>query len=186
MSDQYRRDAAPDGRDESEQERADRHFDELLQELRVAQTGVQILFAFLLTLPFTQRFGILGDGQRAAYLTTLLLAAVATVCLIAPVNHHRILFHRDRKSDFVAAASRMALAGLSSLWLAIVGAVYLVIDVVMGTPAAVAVGAGLATAFVAVWYLLPMAQHARSAGQAASLARPRKPVDEPHEIRSAN
>src|SRR3954471_14600096 len=85
-------DVAEDGRHETAAQRADRNFNELLQELRVAQTGVQILFAFLLSLPFTQRFGQLTAEERVVYLITLLATALATACLIAPVSHHRVLF----------------------------------------------------------------------------------------------
>src|SRR6185369_1993945 len=102
---------ARDGRDETAAERADRNFNDLLQELRVAQTGVQILFAFLLTLPFTQRFGKVGNLQQDVYLGTLLSTALATVCLIAPVSHHRILFGRRRKPDLVRSGGRLAGVG---------------------------------------------------------------------------
>src|SRR5437764_8860996 len=119
-------DVAADGRDETEAERADRNFSELLQELRVAQTGVQILFAFLLTLPFTQRFEKVGAGDRSVYLGTLLATALATACLIAPVSQHRILFRHRRKPELVVAANQLAQAGLAFLLIAVIGAVYLI------------------------------------------------------------
>src|SRR5213080_1326027 len=109
------------GRDETELERWDRNFNELLQELRVAQTGVQILFAFLLTLPFTQRFEKVGAEDRAVYLGTLLATALATACLIAPVSQHRILFRRHRKPEIVDTASRLAETGLAFLLVAVLG-----------------------------------------------------------------
>src|SRR5262245_39425389 len=151
VSEHSQRDAAPDGRDETAAQRADRNFSELLQELRVAQTGVQILFAFLLTLPFTQRFGALAASQRAVYLSTLATAALATVCLIAPVSHHRILFGKRRKPELVASGSRLAGIGLVFLWLSMVGSVFLVFDVVAGGPMAFVVAVLLAAVFLAIW-----------------------------------
>src|SRR3989440_12619176 len=94
-------DAKPDGRDETPTERADRNFTELLQELRVAQTGVQILFAFLLTLPFTQRFNVVTTELKWVYLATIVCAALSMACLIAPVSQHRIVFARGLKPRLV-------------------------------------------------------------------------------------
>src|SRR3954470_16354530 len=98
-------------RDETGLERWDRNFIELLQELRVAQTGVQILFAFLLTLPFTNRFGDVSDLDKVVYVITLIASAVATALLIAPVSHHRQVFREGRKPELVSTASRLAKAG---------------------------------------------------------------------------
>jgi Family of unknown function (DUF6328) len=151
-------DATADGRNETETERADRNFNELLQELRVAQTGVQILFAFLLTLPFTQRFGKVDAEQRSMYLGTLLATALATACLIAPVSHHRILFRRRRKPEIVDAANKLAQAGLAFLLLAVIGAVYLIFDVVVGSGLAGVIAGALAAWFVLVWYVQPLLQ----------------------------
>jgi hypothetical protein len=142
-------------RDETPDERFDRNWNELLQELRVAQTGVQILFAFLLTIPFNAKFDQITDAQRATYIATLLLTTFASLCLIAPVSHHRILFRRGRKKELVAISSNLAAVGLLFLWLSIVGAVFLIFEVVVGTSWAVATGATLVAAFVAVWYLVP-------------------------------
>ncbi|MEV8511021.1 DUF6328 family protein [Dactylosporangium sp. NPDC051484] len=146
--------ARPD-RHETPDQRFDRNWTELLQELRVAQTGVQILFAFLLTLPFDQRFAAVSQGQEAAYIATLLCTAVATLCLIAPVSHHRILFRRGRKKELVAISSNLAGVGLVFLWLSIVGALFLVFEVVLGLSWAVAVGSTFTVAFIGIWYLLP-------------------------------
>ena len=164
MADRERVDAAPDGRDETDNERADRNFVELLQELRVAQTGVQILFAFLLTLPFTQRFSQVTAEQKATYLATLVTTSLATACLIAPVSHHRILFRRGLKRELVRASSRLAGVGLVFLWLSMVGAVFLIFDVVLNTPIGLAVGAALAVVFLTVWYLHPLLERRRSKG----------------------
>ena len=142
-------------RDESDDERFDRNWGELLQELRVAQTGVQILFAFLLTLPFNARFEQITSLQRTTYIVTLLLTALATLCLIAPVSHHRILFRRGRKKELVDASSALAGAGLVFLWLSVVGAVFLVFEVVVATSWAIAVAGALGVAFIVVWYVFP-------------------------------
>ena len=104
--------------DESEDEKADRRYDELLQELRVAQTGVQFLFAFLLTLAFTQRFGQITEFQHRLYVGTLLATAVASALLIGPVPLHRILFRRGLKPRLVRGADLMARGGLVMLLLA--------------------------------------------------------------------
>jgi O-antigen/teichoic acid export membrane protein len=151
-------DVAPDGRDETETERADRNFNELLQELRVAQTGVQILFAFLLTLPFTQGFVKIDAEQRVVYLATLIATALATSCLIAPVSHHRILFRRRRKPELVDVASRLAIAGLAFLLIAVIGSVYLIFDVVVGVGLAGVIAGALAAWFILIWYAQPLWQ----------------------------
>jgi hypothetical protein len=143
-------------RDETPDERFDRNWGELLQELRVAQTGVQILFAFLLTLPFQARFDKIGSGERATYIVTLLLTTLASLCLIAPVSHHRILFRRGRKKELVDASSNLAGFGLAFLWLSVVGAVFLILEVLLGASWAIAVAVALAVAFISVWYLYPI------------------------------
>jgi hypothetical protein len=143
-------------RDETPDERFDRNWNELLQELRVVQTGVQILFAFLLTLPFQMRFDKINGGERATYIITLLLTTLASLCLIAPVSHHRVLFRRGRKKELVAASSNLAGVGLAFLWLSVVGAVFLIFEVTLGASWAVAAAVALAVAFISVWYLYPM------------------------------
>src|SRR3954469_2873240 len=125
------RDIASDGRNETEAQRADRNFNELLQELRVAQTGVQILFAFLLSLPFTQRFSRITAEERVVYLATLLATALATACLIGPVSYHRVLFRQRRKEAIVEAANRLAQIGLAFLGIAVTLSVYLIFQVVV-------------------------------------------------------
>ncbi|MCU1670192.1 MAG: hypothetical protein JWP40_3119 [Blastococcus sp.] len=149
----------PDGgdhrRDESDPAEADRRYTELLQELRVAQTGVQFLFAFLLSLAFTQRFGQLSDAQKWLYVGTLVIASVAAALLIGPVPAHRILYRRGLKPRLVAASDRMVRAGLLVLVIAINSAILLVLDVVLGgwVPFLLT---GVTTAwFVLVWYVVP-------------------------------
>ena len=123
-----------DPRDESEAERDDRNLAELLQELRVAGLGVQVLFGFLLSLPFTTRFARLSHGQRNLYLGSLVLAAVATALLLAPVAYHRLVFRRGQKERLVRAANVMAILGLAAVGLAVSAAVLLVTGYVVCGP----------------------------------------------------
>jgi hypothetical protein len=147
--------SAHHGRNETRLERADRNFIELLQELRVTQTGVQILFAFLLTLAFTPRFPSLDTVQRATYVSTLLLAVLAATLFTAPAALHRSLFQQNAKPAIVQVSSRLATAGLAVLTLALTGSVLLVVDVSLGRGAGVAAGAGTFAGCVALWWLLP-------------------------------
>lgn len=143
-------------RDETEAGKADRRYDELLQELRVTQTGVQFLFAFLLTLAFTPRFDLINDFQKWLYVGTLVVSSAAAALLMGPVPMHRILYRRGLKPRLVAASDRMVRAGLVLLVLAINGAILLVLDVTLGGWAPFLI-AGLSTVwFVLVWYVVPM------------------------------
>jgi hypothetical protein len=140
---------------ESEGERLARNFSELLQELRVAQTGVQILFAFLLTLPFAARFGDVDGFDRVVYTIALLATAGATGMIIAPVAYHRMLFRRGQKPEVVRTAHRMAAGGLAFLVVAVAGAVLLVTDFLLGR-AVGAILAGVTAAWlVLLWAVLP-------------------------------
>jgi hypothetical protein len=141
---------------ESEQERLNRNMNELLQELRVSQTGVQILFAFLLTLPFTQRFTKLSSFQRDVYFAALLLAGAASAFFIAPVSAHRILFRRREKAYLVAQSNWMAIAGLSCLAVAIVGVLLLIADFLFSDTAAAIVVAFFVVLFGVLWFALPL------------------------------
>ncbi|MBZ2194886.1 DUF6328 family protein [Occultella gossypii] len=144
-----------DGRDETASERADRNWDELMQELRVTQTGAQILTGFLLTLPFQQRFADLRTDQVAIYLVLVALALGATALVVAPVSLHRVLFRRRRKPELVSAANRLAQVGLLTLALVITGTALFVFDVVVGRTAAL-IAAGLAVVvLLGLWVLLP-------------------------------
>jgi hypothetical protein len=142
-------------RGEGQMQRADRNFAELLQELRVTQTGVQILFAFLLGLAFTPRFATVTDVQRDIYVATLVASAVTTALLIAPVAAHRLQFQSGRKVQLVRLVHRCLLAGLVSLLLTMTGAMLLVLDVVLGLTTAVTIAATVAGWFVALWFVLP-------------------------------
>src|SRR6185369_8263673 len=155
-------------------ERSDRNFDDLLQEVRVAQTGVQILFAFLLTLPFSARFGATSELDRVVYVITLLASAAAGAFLIAPVSYHRLLFRMGKKEELVRNASRMAICGVACILIAIVGAVFLVLDVVYGMALAVTAAAGLLVLAATLWFALPL-RH-RLGPHAAISNRPRPPT----------
>ncbi|MGY1672155.1 DUF6328 family protein [Geodermatophilus sp. SYSU D00710] len=154
-----------EARGETVDQLLDRNLAELLQELRVAITGVQVLFAFLLGLAFTQRFADLDDFARTVYTVTLLATALATVLLIAPVSFHRLVFRRRLKAALITVADRMLVAGLALLVLAICSGVLLVLDVVLGrSPGLVAGGAVLLVAAV-TWYGMPVwARRAPGAG----------------------
>ena len=125
------------GRDETERERIDRNLQELLQELRVALPGVQVLFAFLLVVPFNQRFPDITDFQKTIYFVTLLLATGATAFLIAPTVHHRVLFRKQAKEQIVMTANRFAIAGMALLAAAMTGAILLI-------------------TFFVLWYVVPL------------------------------
>ncbi len=152
------REEEPDPRDESAAERADRNLAELLQELRVAGLGVQVLFGFLLSLPFTNRFARLSSGERGLYLATLVLAAVATALLLGPVAYHRLVFRRGEKEQLVRAASVMAIAGLATVGLAVSAAVLLVTGfVTSGLPAAL-ITVLVTAMFGLLWFAFPLAR----------------------------
>ena len=151
-------------RGERPQEVLDRNVDELLQETRVATAGVQFLFAFLLTLPFTQRFESLTDFSRDVYTVTLLSTACAAIVLIAPVSFHRVLFRQHEKAAVVTFADRALLVGLVLLLVGIASAVLLVLDVVLGRRAAVTGCAAVTLLAAAVWFAVPGIRRARSSG----------------------
>lgn len=142
--------------DETESERLTRNLNELLQELRVTQTGVQILTGFLLTLPFTQRFTDLDVVQRGAYLGVLCGSVVATGLIIAPVAFHRLLFRHGERPWLVMAANHAARAGLFSLALTTSGVVWLVFDVVIGRREASIAGAVSLVFFAVLWVVVPL------------------------------
>jgi hypothetical protein len=144
------------GRNETEEERLDRNFGELLNELRVALPGVQVLFAFLLGVPFTQRFTALASYQQDIYFGTLICAAAATAFLIAPSAQHRIEFRLQDKRHIVFLANRLAIVGLSFLALAMTGVVLLVTDFIFGAFATTIATGMTALLFALLWYILPL------------------------------
>ena len=146
----------PSGRDESEEERLDRNLGELLQELRVALPGVQVLFAFLLAVPFQQNFTKITEFQKDVYFATLLLTALSAALLISPSAYHRLTFRLQQKGHLVFLANRFTIAGLACLALAMTGAIVLITDVLFGTTATIVTGAAALFVFVLFWYALPL------------------------------
>lgn len=150
MDDEYQRGG------ESKAERLDRNWNELLQELRVTQTGVQILTGFLLALPLQQRFTELSSFAVAVYLSAVVLSLVSTCLLIAPVSMHRVLFRQRRKGTLVDAGDVLARAGLLALSLAIAAVATLIFTVVVSQSAGVVAGALAVVLFGGVWLVLPL------------------------------
>jgi hypothetical protein len=141
---------------ESEKERTDRALSELLGELRVALPGVQVLFAFLLVVPFNQRYEQVSSFGEAVYYATLLCTAVASALLIAPSVHHRVQFGQEQRKQIVETANRLVIAGLAFLALAMTGAILLITDFAFGDTAAALATAGVAVTFAVVWYAIPL------------------------------
>jgi hypothetical protein len=163
-------------RHETEAERLDRNWSSLLQELRVVQTGVQLLTGLLLTLPFQERFSMLDEPMRIVYLVTVACSAAATALLVAPVGMHRILFRRHRLNLLVSAAHRCAFIGLLMLGLAMTGVTELIFDTVAGREAGVIAGAIALATFAGVWLALPFAMrlgHPMPTGPSAELGAQR-------------
>jgi hypothetical protein len=143
-------------RDETKNERMDRNWDELLQELRLTQTGIQILTGFLLTLPFQQRFIELDQYQRNVFLVTVSLAAAATGLIVAPVSFHRMMFRQREKPLLVKAGDLLARAGLTLLALAVSCVALLIFDVVVGRLAGILASSCLLGLFALCWYVVPL------------------------------
>jgi glucose dehydrogenase len=151
----------PDPRNETQEQRDDRNLAELLQELRVAGLGVQVLFGFLLSLPFTNRFDKLDGAQRQLYLACLVLAAVATALLLGPVAYHRLVFRQRQKERLVRAANLMAIGGLVTVGLAVSAAVLLVTGYVDRGLPSVLITVGIVCLFAGLWFALPLTRRAR-------------------------
>jgi hypothetical protein len=143
------------GRDETEEERLDRNLQEFLGELRVALPGVQVLFAFLLVVPFNQRFADITDFQQTVYFLTLLFTAAASVCLIAPTAQHRVEFRAQHKEQILLMANTLAIVGLGCLAVAMTGAILLITDLLYGSTTTVIVTIPVGLAFALLWYLIP-------------------------------
>jgi Family of unknown function (DUF6328) len=143
---------------ETEAERDDRNLIELLQELRVAGLGVQVLFGFLLSIPFTTRFVKLSHAQHGLYVATLLLAAIATALLLAPVAYHRVVFRRHQKEQLVKDANILAILGLAAVGLAVSAAVLLVVSLVTRGATVALVTLFVVCLFALLWFVLPLAR----------------------------
>jgi putative flippase GtrA len=140
---------------ESEKERLDRELIELLNELRVALPGVQVLFAFLLTLPFTNRFERLSSADRAIYFVALVLSVVASGFLIAPSAHHRLRFRDRAKEELIRAGNRMAILGLVCLAAAIAACLSVIADVLYGDVVRIPVTAAALLWLGVLWFAVP-------------------------------
>jgi hypothetical protein len=158
VADHPERDQAWDtvARSETETQRLDRNWLSLLQELRVVQTGVQLLTGFLLTLPFQPRFDGLNTTMRAVYLATVACSVGATVLLEAPVGMHRVLFRRHRTKFLVSAANRFAYIGLLLMGLAMTGVTVIIFGAVAGPAAGMTAGSCAAVAQLGFWVVLPL------------------------------
>ena len=152
---------APDGRDETSAERLDRNTIELLNELRVASTGIQVMFGFLLIVPFNTGWRRLSSFGRTEYFVTLILIATASVLLITPSVHHRILFRHGDKRYLVALANRFAILAMVFIALSFVGILVLVSDVAAGGLGPVIVGVAAAAGIVILWFGIPLVRRAR-------------------------
>jgi hypothetical protein len=142
--------------------RIDRNWEELLQELRVTQTGIQILTGFLLTVPFSNRYTQLSHTDRVVYLVVLLGCVLAAALLVAPAAFHRMLFHQRQRPWLVQAAHRCALGGLCLTAFTSCGMIFLVVDFTMSRPLAIVISTVLALFFVALWMGAPLADHLRT------------------------
>lgn len=149
-------------RAEDEAQRLDRHWLELLQELRVAQTGVQILFAFLLVVAFSRPFQEAGGFTHGVFAVTLVVTAMATGLLIAPVSVHRLVYRRQLRQELVTAASRMAIGGLLLMLFAVAGALLLALDVVLPRGMAITIAVLVVGWFAVFWYVVPLAVRRRA------------------------
>jgi hypothetical protein len=152
--------SAGDGREETPLERVDRNFEELTGELRVVVTGVQVLFAFLLIVPFDTGFAHVGSFERAVYFVTLIFAALAAMCTIAPSARHRFVFRNYDKERLVVVSNRMVIVGLCFLALAMCGCLLLVATKLFGvlTGALTAIVVGIP--FAALWFAMPLRRRA--------------------------
>jgi len=164
-------DESGSGRNETQLERCDRNLVELLQEVRVVQTGVQVLFAFLLMAPLTPGFEHLGSLQRAEYFVTLALAGAAAILLIAPTAYHRALFRQGDKEYLVTVANRLTIAGLAAVGMSMVGAMVFVTGLLFGQSAALVSGMIAGICCLTLWAVLPVARRL-----ALSRSRPAGPV----------
>jgi hypothetical protein len=143
-------------RHETPLERLDRNLEELTSELRVVVTGVQVLFAFLLIVPFNTGFAHVGEFERTVYFVTLIFAALAAVCTIAPSAAHRFLFRHDDKQHIVFSSNRVVIAGLAFLAIAMCGCLLLVTTKLFGITAGVLTASLGALPFLALWFVAPI------------------------------
>lgn len=146
----------PSGRNESEGERLDRNLGELLQELRVVLPGVQVLFAFLLAVPFQQNFSKVTEFQKDVYFGTLMMTALSAALLMSPSAYHRLTFRLQQKDHLIFLSNRFAIVGLGALALGMTGAIVLVTDFLFGAIPTILAGTASLGFFAVFWYALPL------------------------------
>ena len=154
-------DQESDAPGETREERLNRELIELLNELRIALPGVQVLFAFLLTVPFSGSFEMLGDAQRGLYFATFVGTAVATVLFMAPTAYHRIRFRQRDKERMIQTSNRFAIAGTIFLALSITSAAALITELLFGPVAALGVAAATLGLVLWAWYAIPLSRRIR-------------------------
>jgi uncharacterized protein DUF6328 len=157
--------APGDDRDETVDERLDRNTIELLNELRIAGSGIQILFAFLLVVPFNAGWTKTTSFERAVYFVTLVLVAIAAVLLLAPPIHHRLLFRHHEKRYLVTSGNRLAIAGMAFLALGFTGILVLLSDYVVGGVAPIVAGVVSVSAIGGLWFAVPLVRRSRERSQ---------------------
>ncbi|KQP57894.1 hypothetical protein ASF51_00970 [Agreia sp. Leaf283] len=173
-------DADPnDGRDETLTERLDRNWDEILQELRVIQTGTQILTGFLLAAVFQSRFSDLDDYQRTVYACLVVVTILTTVMGLAPVSLHRVLFRQRAKATIVASTDRLLQVTMGGVAITLAGTAMLIFDFVFGRVGGVLAGAGVLAVVCMLWVVLPRVLRRRTAAAAAVSHRVDRSVDQP-------
>jgi len=156
-----------DKRDETESERLDRNTIELVNELRVAGTGVQVLFAFLLIVPFNNRWSKASDFDRYDYYVTLLCVAMAAALLIAPSVHHRLLFRHGQKEFIVQLGNQLAIAAAAFLSVGLTGILVLISNFLLGSVTAVVTGILTASFVVTLWFVVPLRRRTPDRGRSA-------------------
>jgi hypothetical protein len=162
--------------DETPRERLNRNLIEMLQEVRVAMPGVQVLFGFLLAVPFQQRFSEVDDFQRTVYFVTLLFAAAATACFVAPTAYHRVMFRLRDKPALVRFGNRMVIAGLVCLALSMNGAVLLVTDFLFQAPTQIVTVLAMASAYAWLWFGVAIVRRIRVYRAPPRIGRNRRPI----------
>lgn len=155
------RDDVDPGSDEPHSERLNRELIELMNELRVALPGVQVLFAFLLTVPFSNRFETITSGQRALYFATLVGTTIATVLFMAPTAYHRLRFRQGDKERMLRTSNLFAIVGIGSMAVSITLAITLIADLLFGVEAAAAVGAAAFLVMGVLWFAYPLSRRVR-------------------------
>jgi hypothetical protein len=142
--------------EETEKERVDREVIELLNELRVTLPGVQVLFGFLLILPFQQRFNDLNQPERTIYIVAVMATVAALICLIAPASYHRLRFRATDKQRMLFIGNRLAIAGVALLAVAMVTGLFLITEVVIGDALGAVLAAAAGLGMVLLWFALPL------------------------------